>query len=139
MDASYRFGKGLKILCSIPIEVDEPPEEVDGIKVEVLDQLKAMLYNNLAACYLKHCDYETVLTLCPKVLQLDPNNIKALYKQAVAKCGTHDYEGSQKILLELLRLDPENKAASDKLKLVNVKVAESNARVNAMIKKMFEK
>lgn len=139
MDASYRFGKGLKILCSIPIEVDEPPKEVDGIKVETIYQLKATLYNNLAACYLKHCDYETVLTLCPKVLHLDSTNIKALYKQAVAKYETHDYEGSQKVLLELLKLDPENKTASDKLKCVNVKVAEGNAKVNAMIKKMFEK
>ena len=51
IDASYRFGKGLKILCSIPIEVDQSISEVQGVSLIEIENLKVNLYNNLASCY----------------------------------------------------------------------------------------
>lgn len=138
INASCRFGKGLKILCSIPIEVDTVPIEVDGVRVKDIQDLKTIFYNNLASCYLKQRDYKMVLLLCNHVFERDKDNIKALYKQAVAKCETNDYEGSQDSLLHLLMLEPENKAAAEKLKFVNIKIKEANTRSNNIIKKMFK-
>lgn len=139
VDASCRFSKGLKILCSLPIGVDEPVTEIDDVPLMDIQNLKVNLYNNLASCYFKCCDYQTVLELCEKVFEIDNRNVKALYKQGVALCELQDYEKAQASLMSLLEINSDNKAALEKLKHVNAKVNESNLKVNAMIKKMFSK
>ncbi|KAK5647671.1 hypothetical protein RI129_002563 [Pyrocoelia pectoralis] len=139
IDASHRFSKGLMILCSLPIGVNEFVTEVDNISLKDIQNLKVNLYNNLASCYLKCFDYQTVLKLCQKVFEIDKENIKALYKEGVAFYELQDYEKSQGSLMTLLNIDSDNKAALEKLKFVNIKVNESNVKVNAMIKKMFSK
>lgn len=138
VNASRRFGKALKILCSIPIAVQDPPEVVDDVKVQDLTLLKAVLYNNLASCYLKNGSYESVIDLCEKVLNVDANNVKALYKKGMAHIEENDFEKAHNCFQKVLQLEPENKAAAEKLCFVKAKVKESNAKVNAMIKKMFE-
>lgn len=138
VDASHRFGKALKILCSIPLGVEDPPKVVDTINVSEIDELKAKLYNNLASCYLKHGDNVTVIELCEKVLSYDPNNVKALYKTGVAWCNERDYEKAKDYLLKVVNLEPENKAAREKLGYTTVKIQEEQAKVNLIIKKMFE-
>lgn len=137
IDASYRFGKALKILCSIPIEIGETPEEIDGIKINELNKTKAILYNNLASCYLRHKHYVPVTEICEKVFEIDPDNIKALYKHGVAWYESRDYDKSHKSLSRALQFEPNNRAAKDKLKLCVSKMQEANAKVNSMIKKMF--
>lgn len=137
VDASHRFGKSLKLLCSIPIEIDEPDEETDGVKLTEINDSKVVLYNNLASCYLRNSSHETVIEICQKIFELDPDNVKALYKHGVAWYETGDYDKSHKSLSQVLELDPNNKAAEDKLKACAVKVQQANIRVNSMIKKMF--
>lgn len=138
VDASHRFSKALKILCSIPIEVERPPQVIDTIKVSEIEKLKAKLYNNLASCYLKHGDNETVIELCGKVLTYDPTNVKALYKRGVAWCNERDYEKAKDDLQKLVDLEPNNKAAKDKLAFATAKLQEAQAKVNCIVKKMFE-
>lgn len=138
IDASHRFGKALKILCSIPIEVENPPEIIDTVKLSDIEELKANLYNNLASCYLKNGNNETVIELCKKVLSYDTNNLKALYKTGVAWCNERDYEKSMDCLQKVVNLEPSNKAAKEKLVYVTVKFQEAQSRVNSMIKKMFD-
>lgn len=135
--ASKRFGKAIKLLCLIPVEVNNPPEEIDSIKLKQIEELKAALYNNLASCYLKHRDYEIVLDLCKKTLKVDEDNIKALYKSGVAYTEVHLYEEAREMFKRLLELEPNNKAAAEKLAFVNVKLQEVTSRVNNMIKRMF--
>ncbi|GJQ66260.1 hypothetical protein Trydic_g4311 [Trypoxylus dichotomus] len=137
VDASHRFSKAIKLLSSIPIAVDEPPTIVDGLTVSEIYSLKAILCNNLSSCYLKHHDYDIVIELCKKVLEQDDRNVKAMYKLAISYFEVHDYHKALEKLECVLKLDPENKAATDKMKDFVQKVNETNARVNAMFKKMF--
>lgn len=138
IDASHRFGKALKLLCSIPIEVENPPEVIDTIKVSDILTLKATLYNNLASCYLKNGNNDTVIELCQKVLLYDPDNIKALYKIGVAWCNEHDYEKGTDYLKRVVNLESDNKAAKEKLAYATAKLQEAQVRVNSIIKKMFD-
>lgn len=138
VDASHRFGKALKILCSIPIPVQDPPEIIDTVKVHDIEQLKANLYNNLASCYLKNGNNETVTELSEKVLTYDPNNLKALYKTGLAWCNERDYEKAREYFQKVINLDPSNKVAKEKLAYVNVKFQEAEAKVNSIIKRMFD-
>lgn len=137
VDASHRFSKAIKLLASIPIPVDETPTKIDDLPISDVYSLKCILYNNLASCYLKHGGYETVIDLCKRVLQQDANNVKAIYKMAVSYYEVHDYHKALKAIESVLKLDPENKAATEKMKIFVQKVNETNARVDAMIKKMF--
>ncbi|KAF5271747.1 hypothetical protein FQA39_LY08070 [Lamprigera yunnana] len=137
VDASFRFGRGLKILCSIPIVVTKPASEINGLKLSDINSLKKNLYNNLSSSYLKCNRYKSVLEICEKIFEMEKDNVKALYKQGMAFCEMGDYENSQKSFLNVLSLEPNNKAAAGKLKFVNVKVAEGNVEMNAIIKKMF--
>lgn len=139
VEASYRFGKALKVLCSIPIEVEDPPKIVDNIKVEDIIALKVLLHNNLASCYFKNHNYQSVIHLCKKVLEVDSDNVKALYKKGIAHADERDFEKAQECLQRVVQLEPGNKIAKEKLSFVNAKVNESNAKVNNMIKKMFER
>lgn len=138
VDASHRFGKALKILCSIPIAVQDPPETVDGINVKDIGTLKATLYNNLASCYLKNGNSELTLALCRKVLDIDDKNVKALYKCGVAYINEHDYDKAREMLKKALDIDPGNKAAKERLLFANLKFQEATDKVNVIIKKMFE-
>lgn len=137
-EASHRFGKALKILCSIPIEVEAPPKIIDDIEVSEINHLKANLYNNLASCYLKNGNDQTAIELCGKVLSYEPDNVKALYKMGVAWCNEHDYEKARSCLQKAADLEPDNKAAREKLLFATVKLKEAETRVNFIIKKMFE-
>lgn len=137
VDASHRFGKALKILCSIPIAVESSPKIIDTVEVSDIEQLKSNLYNNLASCYLKNGSNETVIELCSKVLLNDPNNVKALYRTGIAWCNENDYEKAKEYLQKVLDLEPDNTAAKEKFAYVNMKYQEAQAKVNAIIKKMF--
>ncbi|KAI4468415.1 peptidylprolyl isomerase [Holotrichia oblita] len=137
IDASHRFSKAIKLLSSIPIAVDKPPTVIDDLPICEVYSLKTVLCNNLASCYLKHRDYEVVIELCKRVLQREANNVKALYKMAVSYYEVHDYHKALETLEYVLKLDPENKAAADRMKDFTQKVNETNAKVNAMFKKMF--
>ncbi|KAF5293260.1 hypothetical protein FQR65_LT11000 [Abscondita terminalis] len=137
IDASYRFGKGLKLLCSIPVEINPPFTEIDGVSLQDINNLKLNLYNNLASCFLRCHNYHAVSNLCQKIFETDNTNIKALYKYGLAMCELQDYEKSQNTFLALLKIDPDNKAAAAKLKFVNAKVAQTNVKVNEIFKKMF--
>lgn len=138
VEASHRFGKALKILCSIPIEVEDTPEIIDTIKVKDIIALKGVLYNNLASCYFKNNNYTSVIQLCNKVLEIDSDNVKALYKKGVSHAGEREFEKAKECLQKVVQLEPANNVAAEKLSFVNAKVKEANAKVNAMIKKMFE-
>lgn len=137
LEASHRFGKALKILCSIPIEVEGAPLEIDSIKVTDIDELRYNLYGNLASCYLKVKDAQMTIELCDKVLAFDGSNVKALYKKGMGYVEEKEFEKARDILLTVLEIEPGNTAAKEKLAFVNVKVKERKAQVNAMIKKMF--
>lgn len=44
-----------------------------------------------------------------QVLNLDPKNVKAMYRQSQACCEMKDFDQAKNILTETLKLDPENK------------------------------
>lgn len=136
-DASHRFSRALKLVLSIPIPVDEIPKDVDGVELQELYKLHANLYNNLASCYSKEKQYDAVLELCTKVLEIQKDDVKALYKRGCAYIEMKNYEKAHKDLTELLTLECENKAAKEKLKLVNLSLCQEEAKFNTMVKKMF--
>uniref|UniRef100_A0A453RM24 Uncharacterized protein n=1 Tax=Aegilops tauschii subsp. strangulata TaxID=200361 RepID=A0A453RM24_AEGTS len=71
-------------------------------------QLKITCNLNNAACKLKLKDYKQAEKLCTKVLELDSQNVKALYRRAQAYTQLADLELAEVDIKKALEIDPEN-------------------------------
>ncbi|XP_030767728.1 FK506-binding protein-like [Sitophilus oryzae] len=137
IEAAYRFTKALKILLSIPVDVQYPPEITDGIKQTELKALKGKLYNNLSSCYFREKVYKLAMPLCEKVLSIEPDNVKALYKIGVASEMEKDYDKAFSVLGKVMELEPRNKACAQHLASVKQYLKKADSRVNEMMRKMI--
>jgi len=92
-----------------------PPKSVRDRGHTVLCQCQL----NLAACRLKTSEHDKVLDHCSSSLELDPHNVKGLFRrsQALAKLGR--YQEARKDGAEAHRLEPNNKAVVSQLRTVD--------------------
>ncbi|KAJ8925964.1 hypothetical protein NQ315_009817 [Exocentrus adspersus] len=137
IEAGYRFTKALKILLSIPIDVEEPPQSIDGVALSDIKKLESNLFNNLSSCYFRNQSWVMVIHLCTKVFNFDPGNVKALYKIGVAYQNDRNFEKAKDAFCKLLQLEPGNKAAAEQLDCVKEEMRREEVKVNNMMKKMF--
>ena len=82
--------------------------EWENDKIEV-DQLKVSSHLNIAAILLKNKDYHNVISELKKVLEIEPSNVKALYRRGIALSGIGEYLNALDDLNRAAGLDPENK------------------------------
>lgn len=137
-EAAFRFTKALKLILLIPLDVQEPPTEVDGLPVTEINQLKCNLYNNLSSCYFRKGCWPMVIDICKKVFQFDNGNVKALYKIGVAYKNDRNFELAEQALNKVLEIEPHNKAAVENLIFVKKELKQAEARCNNIVKKMFK-
>ncbi|KAL0346133.1 UNVERIFIED_CONTAM: peptidyl-prolyl isomerase [Sesamum radiatum] len=78
--------------------------------------LRLTCYLNDAACKLKLGEDQEASRLCTKVLQLDPCNVKALFRRSQAYMRTSDLEKAEEDINRALAIDPNNKDFKIKLK-----------------------
>lgn len=134
-DAFYKFSRACKILITLePI----PDLELDKQLESNINNLRFMLYNNMAMCHLSRKNYKHTITLCTKVLDKDKNNVKALYRRGVAYGNMNNNEKAVADMKEVLTLEPNNNAAIEQFNIYNTKLQESIQRNNDMVKKMFK-
>lgn len=136
VEAAYRFTKGLKILSSIPIDVERPPDVIDNVEVSDIQVLKEKLYNNLSSCYFREKIYKMVIPLCKKVLEFDGNNVKALYKIGVAYEADKNFEKADAALSQVMEFEPQNKACAEHLASVKKNLKDANIRIDNIMKNM---
>jgi len=74
-------------------------------------ELKTTLLLNKAMCLLKTADYRGVIETCTQALQIDPNNVKGLFRRAQASTHLKEYDDAKKDLVFVLKLEPNNKEA----------------------------
>jgi tetratricopeptide (TPR) repeat protein len=85
-------------------------------------QLPCLL--NLSACYIKQGGgYQSVVQFCTDALKIDENNLKALYRRALAFTRLEKFKDAQKDLDAGLKLDPDNHS------FIKIQ-AELNRRIN---------
>ncbi|KAK4432037.1 Peptidyl-prolyl cis-trans isomerase FKBP65 [Sesamum alatum] len=70
----------------------------------------------LASKKLQNTSNQEVSRLCTKVLQLDPCNVKALFRRSQAYMRTSDLEKAEEDINRALAIDPKNKDVKIKLK-----------------------
>nr|CAD7460451.1 unnamed protein product [Timema tahoe] len=113
-----------------------------GFEGEKNDERKALLlaaHLNLAMCYLKLTENLEARDQCDKALELDPNNIKGLFRRGQAWLGMVEPEKAKADFEMVLKLEPSNKAAANHYSLCLVKLKEQKSREKKIYANMFEK
>lgn len=85
-------------------------------KFETKEQFDDMINNiqlpcllNLAACYIKQGHgYQSVVQFCTDALKIQNNNVKALYRRAIAYTRLDQFKEAQKDIDEGFKIDPNN-------------------------------
>ncbi|KAL5232564.1 hypothetical protein ABZP36_031340 [Zizania latifolia] len=102
-------------------------------------QLKVTCNLNDAACKLKLKDYKQAEKLCTKVLELDSQNVKALYRRAQAYIQLADLELAEVDIKKALDIDPDNRDVKLTYKNLKEKVKEYNKKDAKFYSNMFSK
>ncbi|KAN0014513.1 hypothetical protein ACTFIU_000831 [Dictyostelium citrinum] len=89
------------------------------------DQLIEYLQIQIQCCLLTN-DWKTSLEACTKLLELDPNNLKAFHQRATSYKHLKDYDESILDLERLIELDPKNKSAKSELKNIKNLIYNNN-------------
>ncbi|CAH8870597.1 unnamed protein product [Trichobilharzia szidati] len=105
------------------------------------DNMKLILQNNKAQCFLNLSNYKDALTASLEALKISPSDSKALYRCTQAYEGIGMLKEALETVRRLIHVDPKNKAAQNlarKLEsAVTAYVAESES-LSGKVNKMFD-
>lgn len=111
--------------------------EWENDKTEV-DQLKVSCHLNIAFILLKNKDYTNVISELKKVLEIEPSNVKALYRRGIALAGTGDFLNALSDLNKAATLDPENKEVKREIIRVKQLQKEQDAKDQNLYSRMLQ-
>eukprot|EP01098_Paradermamoeba_levis_P006269 TRINITY_DN2607_c0_g1_i4.p1 TRINITY_DN2607_c0_g1~~TRINITY_DN2607_c0_g1_i4.p1 ORF type:complete len:380 (-),score=142.07 TRINITY_DN2607_c0_g1_i4:38-1129(-) len=117
--ALKKYQKAIRYLSS---DSQESPISWEGNQQAKVDELKLASYLNSAASNLKLNQNLQAVANCDKALQLSPSNVKGLFRRGTAQINLKEFDGAKRDLIEVLKLEPNNKDA--RLELERVKKAE---------------
>ncbi|PIA25735.1 hypothetical protein AQUCO_10800020v1 [Aquilegia coerulea] len=118
--ASKRYEKAAKY---IDYDTNFSEEEKKQSKA-----LKVSCNLNNAACKLKLKDYKQAEKLCTKVLEIEAQNVKALYRRAQAYIQLVDLDLAELDIKKALEIDPNNRDVKLEYKVLKEKMKEYNKK-----------
>lgn len=106
LNASKSYSKALLAINHLMKEQKfETQEQIHTMIHEI--QLPCLL--NLSACYIKqNCGYPNVVTFCTDALKIQDNNVKALYRRAIAYTYLDKFKEAEQDIERGLLIEPEN-------------------------------
>ncbi|XP_063294725.1 tetratricopeptide repeat protein 9C [Pelobates fuscus] len=106
---------------------------------EVFQALQADCYNNLAACLLQSQPpkYQRVFECSKKVLELQPHNVKALYRAGVSCYHLKDYTQAHSYLSKAASQNPKDTNIRHYLQLTNSALSISREKEKMKYQGMF--
>jgi len=113
------YKRAVEICESDFADADKYPQEVKTLLKIRIDSL-----NNLAYSYLKLDKCDLAIQSCDKVLTLDSENVKALYRKGMSLGAIQEYYEAIQVLGKLLKIEPNN--AAGKAELSRLQAARAN-------------
>ncbi|KAL3444661.1 hypothetical protein BJX65DRAFT_283051 [Aspergillus insuetus] len=107
VDAKEFYTKAIAVLRAKESKWDAPEDEEEERKL--LRQVEEASYINRALCHLELKNYRSSTLDCAAVLKLNPQNVKAFYRSAMALYALDRISEAQDAAVRGLALDPENK------------------------------
>ncbi|KAL1527926.1 hypothetical protein AB1Y20_009299 [Prymnesium parvum] len=108
--ADFKEGAWRAAACKYACGVDYARKAGRGAK-----ELLVPLLLNGAQCHLKLGEAAVAAKLCSEALEREPENVKALYRRAVARMQTSENSEARQDLLAAAKLDPSNKEVRARL------------------------
>ncbi|XP_077298434.1 peptidyl-prolyl cis-trans isomerase zonda [Arctopsyche grandis] len=99
------------------------------------DRIKA--YNNMAAAQMKQGSYDIALGSVEKVLNVQPNNVKALFRKGKILSYKNDVAEALKVVRRALLLSPDDKAIKAELTRLEERDKKDSQRERDLARKML--
>ncbi|CAG9311997.1 unnamed protein product [Blepharisma stoltei] len=126
------YNPAISFMIDFPIDEDESPDLLQEQKL-----LKIQLFSNSAICYTKLQDWVKTKEYSEKALQLDPTNIKVIYRKALANFQLNYLEDSLNDCTNGLKLDFNNSEFLHLQANINQRLRKSVGKEKEICKKMF--
>lgn len=114
----------------------------DNEQKEKAAELKILLFINLSLCYHKDTQFRKSLEYASKALELDKDNIKALYRRGLALVEIKEWTEARRDYDRCLELDPGNKqvarAKATLLKLSSKQDEKDKKKYKNLLPQLFE-
>ncbi|TNN80023.1 Peptidyl-prolyl cis-trans isomerase FKBP4 [Liparis tanakae] len=117
-------------------------EHESGLSEEDEKNAKALrlaAHLNLAMCFLKLQEPNTVLENCNKALELQDSNEKALFRRGEALFGMKEFNRARDDFQQVVQLYPANKAAKGQVSLCQKRIKEQHEKDKRIYANMFQK
>ena len=134
--AAMCYSKALKYLVPVDPDIQLEVESLQDYEKEIFS-LQCVLMLNLAACQLKFGQYSLVVKNCNRVLEVEADSVKALYRRGQALALINDLDGAREDLVKAKKLEPSNKAIDEQLKLLDSRQQAQDAKYKDALKTMF--
>ncbi|XP_051562717.1 peptidyl-prolyl cis-trans isomerase FKBP5-like isoform X1 [Myxocyprinus asiaticus] len=113
-----------------------------GAGKEQLQAIQALLlvaHLNLALCYLRLREYSQTVENCDKVMELDPENEKALYRRGEARLLRNEFSLALGDFRQVLQVNSFNRAARSQIVVCQRKIREHHERDKKIYANMFQR
>jgi tetratricopeptide (TPR) repeat protein len=94
---------------------------------------------NAAQCYINMADYSSAISNSSKVLEKEPENVKALYRRGLSRVRIGMLGEAKADLLAAFKLDPNNKAVKQEINKLKAAVADAKEKEKKTFGGMFNK
>ena len=121
---------GMPGQTSVPVSAEEMAQ---------IKELKLTHFNNLAMCHLKKDNWQKAHTNCTKALELDPKNVKALFRRGKCNAQLGHLDEAKEDLDQVIQLQPDNKEAVRELRGLKAGFAAQRKRELKKFAGMFDK
>ncbi|XP_022108900.1 inactive peptidyl-prolyl cis-trans isomerase FKBP6-like isoform X2 [Acanthaster planci] len=95
------------------------------------------LYLNMSICYIKQGHYTRALSNCTKALEIDPDNIKALFRRGQALLRSGEFDQARHWLSKAQKISPKNSAIEAELRQLGKVKAKFEQLDKMMYSRMF--
>ncbi|KAL4749010.1 hypothetical protein BDW72DRAFT_179106 [Aspergillus terricola var. indicus] len=129
IDAKEYYTKGIAVLRSKEQKWDKPEDEKE--EERLLREVEEASYINRALCHLELKNYRSTTLDCAAVLKLNPKNVKAYYRSAMALYALDKIPEAEDVATRGLSLDPNNKS----LQTISSKIADRRASLERIAAK----
>ena len=124
-NAAYHYSMAVK-LCILA-----NTQQVSAI------QLKKICILNLSACWLQFGQFERAVDATQKVIEIEPNNEKALYRQVIALKQLDQLDRALYNINKLLASNPNNKEVIEEFELICARQKECFKKEREKYSKLF--
>jgi len=129
--ALRKYKKAIEYIPSDPSLTDEQKKEINAIKVPC--------HLNYAISLIKEKKWKDAIEQTDKVLEIEPKNIKALYRKALVFIGMDNWDDAMKLLVEAKELDPTNTAIQQEIQKLKNKIAQHHKKEAHLYKNLFQR